>query len=68
MKVIRYRDRDTGELEPIDDFLRRWKKAVVKSEIIYECRKREYFLKKSLEKKRKSEDARKKAKNKKWGR
>lgn len=43
----------------VDTLLRKWKTKVKKSGIIDECRKREYFLKKSLARKRKSEMARK---------
>ena len=47
------------EGETAEDLIRRFKTAVKKSGILQECRKSEFFLKKSLEKKRKSEEARK---------
>ena len=47
------------EGETTEDLARRFKTAVKKSGILQECRKREFFLKKSLARKRKSEEARK---------
>ena len=47
------------EGETSEDLVRRFKTAVKKSEILQECRKREFFLKKSLARKCKSEEARK---------
>lgn len=47
------------EGETAEDLARRFKTAVKKSGILQECRKREFFLKKSLARKRKSEEARK---------
>ena len=47
------------EGETAEDLIRRFKAAVKKSGILQECRKREFFLKKSLARKRKSEEARK---------
>jgi small subunit ribosomal protein S21 len=48
------------EGESIDDALRRFKRSVNKSGILLESRKREYFLKTSLARKRKSELAHRK--------
>ena len=45
------------EGETAEDLVRRFKTAVKKSGILQECRKREFFLKKSLKRKRKSEEA-----------
>lgn len=42
----------------LDSLLRRFKKACSDSKVIEECRKREYFLKKSLKRKEKSKRAR----------
>lgn len=61
-KVIRYKDKGTGELEPLDALLRRFKKAVTADRTLYECRRRECFLKKSLKRKAKSAEARKRMK------
>ena len=47
------------EGETSEDLVRRFKTVVKKSGILQECRKREFFLKKSLARKRKSEEARK---------
>ena len=33
-----------GEKEPIDSMLRRFKKMVIKEEILIECKKREHFM------------------------
>ena len=33
-----------GEKEPVDSMLRRFKKMVIKDEILVECRKREHFM------------------------
>lgn len=48
------------ESETLDEALRRFKRQVNKAGTIQECRKRECFLKKSLKRKMKSENARKK--------
>ena len=47
------------EGETAEDLARRFKTAVKKSGILQECRRHEFFLKKSLARKRKSEEARK---------
>lgn len=46
--------------ETLDEALRRFKRNVNKAGTIQECRKREFFLKKSLARKVKSENARRK--------
>ena len=48
------------ENETLDDALRRFKRQVNKAGTLQECRKRESFLKKSLKRKLKSENARRK--------
>jgi len=48
------------EDESVDSLMARFKSLVKKSGVLAECRKREFFLKKSLERKRKSKEARKK--------
>ena len=53
------------EGETTDVLLARFKTLVKKSGILAECRKHEFFLKKSLKRKRKSEEARKLARRKK---
>lgn len=45
--------------EPIDDALRRFKRTVSKSGTIKEARKREFYEKPSVKRKKKSEAARK---------
>lgn len=52
------------EDEPIDKALRRFKKECQKSGILAELRRREYFEKPSVRKKRKIEAARRKARRK----
>ena len=44
----------------LDEGVRRFKRQVNKAGIIQECRKREFYLKKNLKRKLKSENARKK--------
>lgn len=48
------------EGESLDEGVRRFKRQVNKAGIIQECRKREFYLKKNLKRKLKSENARKK--------
>lgn len=48
------------EGETLDEALRRFKRGVNKSGILLECRKREYYLKTTLRRQRKSELARRK--------
>lgn len=52
--TVRLREGETSE-----DLVRRFKSTVKKSGILQDYRKREFFLKKSLARKRKSEEARK---------
>lgn len=47
-----------SEKESVDSMLRRFKTQVKKEGILQECRKREFFLKKSLARKEKSKRAR----------
>ena len=56
VKMIVYQN--TDEKESIDSMLRRFKRQVKKEGILQECRKREFFLKKSLARKEKSKRAR----------
>lgn len=63
-KVVLYVDKTTGEREPIDSALRRFKKQVFNENIIQECRKREYYRSKSLKRKEKSEEAQKRLRRK----
>ena len=48
------------EGESLDEGVRRFKRQVNKAGIIQECRKREFYLKKNLKRKLRSENARKK--------
>mgnify|MGYP002520015199 FL=1 len=50
-KVVAYKDED------ITSLLRRFKQQVKKDDIIYECRKREFFVPKPVARKVKSERA-----------
>ena len=52
------------EGETTDALLARFKSLVKKSGILKECKKHDFFLKKSLKRKRKSEEARKLARRK----
>ncbi len=49
------------ENETLDEALRRFKRQVNKSGVLLETRKREYYLKKGLKRKLKSEMARRKS-------
>ena len=51
--------------ESLDDALRRFKRTVSKSGTLREARKREYYEKPSVKRKKKSEEARKRAQRKK---
>ena len=61
-KVFTRRDRETGELEDISSLIRRFKKQVINDQILYECKRREYFVKSSLKRKLKSIEAQKRKK------
>ena len=50
--------------ESFDSLLRRFKKEVVKSEVLKELRKREYYLSPSKKRRKKSLEAQKRSKNK----
>ncbi len=49
------------ENEQLDEALRRFKRSVNKSGVLLEARKREFYLKKGLKRKMKSEMARRKS-------
>lgn len=55
VKVVARKDAD-GKLESADVLIRRFKKAVQKDDILKEVRKHEFFVKKSLKRKLKSEE------------
>ena len=55
VKVVRFKDAN-GEWESADSLLRRFKKAVLKADVMKEVRKREYFLSKPLKRRLKSEE------------
>ena len=61
-KVIAYKNKETGELEDVTSLLRRFKKKVIEDQVIYECKRREYFVPKSLKKKLKAIEAKKRQK------
>jgi len=52
-KVVAYKDEDISSL------LRRFKQQVKKEDIMYECKRREYYMSPSLARKMKSERAQK---------
>lgn len=61
-KVYARVNRETGEKEDITSLLRRFKKKVMEDQILYECKRREYFVNKSLKRKLKSVEAKKRQK------
>lgn len=63
-KVKRIVD-SNGNVETVDSMLKRFKKLVLKENIMYEVRRREYFVKKPLARKLKAEEAIRRQKNKK---
>jgi small subunit ribosomal protein S21 len=48
------------EGETVDDVMRRFKRSVNKSGVLLECKKHDFYLKKALRRKQKSELARRK--------
>ncbi len=64
-RVVSTRDIETGEPESIENLLKRFKKQVVKDEILLECKKRQYFRSKAVKRQEKSEAAQKRLKSKK---
>ena len=54
-KVVRFKDAN-GEWESADNLLRRFKKAVLKADILKNVRKHEYFISKPIRRKLKSEE------------
>ena len=71
VKVVRRKEAN-GEWESADSLIRRFKKSVQKAYILKEVKKREFFTKKSIKRKLKSEEhqklmRRKASKNKKRG-
>lgn len=63
-KVIAYVDKTTGEKESVDSLLRRFKKQVIKEEILLDLKKHEYYRSKSLKRKEKAIAALKRSKKK----
>ena len=64
-KVVAQIDRNTGEKESVESMLRRFKKQVLKDDIMWEVKRRQYFVPKSVARKLKSIEAIKSSKNKK---
>lgn len=62
-KVVAYKDKNTGEVESLMSMLKRFKKQVLNDNILGECRKREYYVPKSLKRKLKSLEALKREKS-----
>ena len=63
--VVTRRKDANGEFETGDALLRRFKKAVMKADVMKEVRKREFFVKKSVKRKLKSEEHQKSLRRKK---
>jgi len=61
-KVYAKTDKETGEKEDLTSLLRRFKKKVTEDQILYECKRREYFMNRALKRKMKSIEARKRQK------
>lgn len=61
-KVVAYVSRETGEKEPVDSLIRRFKKQVLNDNILYECKRREFFMKPALKRKMKAVEAKKRQK------
>lgn len=61
-KVVAYVDRTTGEKESAESMLRRFKKQVLNDQILYEVKRREYFMNPALKRKMKSIEAQKRQK------
>ena len=55
VKVVRRKEAN-GEWESSDSLIRRFKKSVQKADILKEVRNREFFIKKQLKRKLKSEE------------
>lgn len=64
-KVIAQIDRTTGERETVESLIRRFKKQVLKDDIMWEFKRRQYFKPKSVARKEKAIEAVKRRKNKK---
>ena len=58
--------RTNGEKESVDSMLRRFKKMVIREEILIECKKREHFMSNREKRKFKSDMAIRRIKNKKY--
>ena len=56
--VVRQMNRETGELESVETMLKRFKKQVLKDDILYECKKREHFMNAAEKRREKSKRAR----------
>ena len=65
VKVVAQIDRNTGERESADSLIRRFKKQVLKDDIMWEVKRRQFFKPKSLARKEKAIEAIKRSKNKK---
>jgi len=64
-KVVLTKDTETGEPESIETLIKRFKKQVMKDEILLECKKRQYFRPKAVKRHEKSVAAQKRLKSKK---
>ena len=64
VKVVRRKESD-GTFESADSLIRRFKKSVLKADVIKNYRKHEVFIKKSMKRKLKSEEHQKSLRRKK---
>ena len=64
-KVVAQIDRNTGERESVESLIRRFKKQVLRDDIMWEVKRRQYFVPKTLARKLKYIEAIKRSKNKK---
>lgn len=63
--VVVARKDANGEMQTAESLVKQFKKAVLKAGVLKECRKREYFVKKAVKRRLKSEEYRKSLKGKK---
>ena len=64
-KVVAQIDKNTGEKESVESLIRRFKKQVLRDDIMWEVKRRQYFVPKAMARKLKSIEAIKRSKNKK---
>lgn len=60
-KVVQYVDEMTGEKESVDSMIRRFKKLVIKDNLMDDIRKHEYYKSKSQKRREKRKEAERRA-------